>query len=126
MGFYGNIQNSNKVSLQFDLVYPNRFQMDIGVGTDGVFLGRYVAIDYGEMPIVGYYNSEDGNFYTVRDNQTADTRITPKPNAIYQDITSDTTTLTNFFRPLFFALQKKAGTFLRGRRKTSEIVGAVQ
>lgn len=92
MGFYGNIQNSNKVSLQFDLVYPNRFQMDIGVGTDGVFLGRYVAIDYGEMPIVGYYNSKDGNFYTVRDNQTADTRITPKPNAIYQDITSDTTT----------------------------------
>ena len=92
MGFYGNIQNSNKVSLQFDLVYPNRSQMDIGVGTDGVFLGRYVAIDYGEMPIVGYYNSTDGNFYTVRDNQTADTRITPKPNAIYQDITSDTTT----------------------------------
>lgn len=92
MGFYGNIQNSNKISLSFDLVYPNRSQMDIGVGTDGVFLGRYVAIDYGEMPIVGYYNSQDGNFYTVRDNQTADTRITPKPNAIYQDITSDTTT----------------------------------
>jgi hypothetical protein len=66
--------------------------MDIGVGTDGVFLGRYVAIDYGEMPIVGYYNSQDGNFYTVRDNQTADTRITPKPNAIYQDITSDNST----------------------------------
>lgn len=92
MGFYGNIQNSNKISLSFDLVYPNRSQMDIGVGTDGVFLGRYVAIDYGEMPIVGYYNSQDGNFYTVRDNQTADTRITPKPNAIYQDITSDNST----------------------------------
>ena len=90
MGFYGNIQNSNKVALQFDLVYSNRSQMDAGVGVDGVFLGRYVAIDYGEMPVVGYYNIDDKQFYTVRDNQTADTRITPKVSAIYQDLTSDT------------------------------------
>jgi hypothetical protein len=65
--------------------------MDNGANLDGVFLGRYVAIDYGEMPIVGYYNAVDGKFYTVRDNQTADTRIDGKQNVLYQDLTRDNT-----------------------------------
>ena len=88
MGFYGNIQNFNKISLQFDLIYPSRFQMDNSTALDGVFLGRYVAIDYGEMPITGYYNTDDKQFYTVRENQNAEVRIEAQTNKIYQDIGS--------------------------------------
>lgn len=46
MGFYGNITNTNKTSFNFDKVYPNRYLMDQWATTDGVFLGRYVLVEY--------------------------------------------------------------------------------
>ena len=46
MGFYGNITNTNKTSFNFDTVYPNRALMDSWATTDGVFLGRYVLVEY--------------------------------------------------------------------------------
>ena len=46
MGFYGNITNVNKTSLNFDKTYPNRYLMDYNASSDGVFLGRYVLVEY--------------------------------------------------------------------------------
>lgn len=46
MGFYGNITNENKTTFKFDRTYSNRTVMDKGAGTDGVYPGRYVLVDY--------------------------------------------------------------------------------
>ena len=48
MGFYGNITNINKSTFQFDKRYSNRYEMDQSAATDGVFIGRYVLVDYDE------------------------------------------------------------------------------
>ena len=46
MGFYGNITNTNKTSFVFDRIYPNRVEMDNNATSDGIFIGRYVLVDY--------------------------------------------------------------------------------
>lgn len=46
MGFYGNITNTSKTQFQFDRTFPNRFIMDSGSGNDGVYIGRYVLVEY--------------------------------------------------------------------------------
>lgn len=46
MGFYGNISNVNKSTFQFDKIYPNRYEMDTHASDDGIFIGRYVLVDY--------------------------------------------------------------------------------
>ena len=57
MGFYGKISNSNKTAFSFDRTYSTRVSMDAAAATDGVFIGRYVLIEYDEPPITGYYNA---------------------------------------------------------------------
>ncbi|WP_444210519.1 hypothetical protein [Dialister succinatiphilus] len=47
MGFYGNITNTSKTTFAFDRIYNNRLQMDNNCASDGVFLGRYVLVEYG-------------------------------------------------------------------------------
>ena len=47
MGFYGNISNVSRTQFQFDRIYPNRTQMDSSCGSDGVYPGRYVLVEYG-------------------------------------------------------------------------------
>jgi hypothetical protein len=32
--------------MSFDIIYPNRFTMDEKAGSDGVYAGRYVLIEY--------------------------------------------------------------------------------
>lgn len=46
MGFYGNISNVNKSTFQFDKIYPNRAAMEQFCNSDGIFVGRYVLVDY--------------------------------------------------------------------------------
>lgn len=46
MGFYGNITNTNRTQFVFDKIYPNRKEMDANAKADGVFVGRYVLVDY--------------------------------------------------------------------------------
>lgn len=46
MGFYGNITNTARTQFQFDLVYPNRYEMERNTFTDGVYAGRYVLVEY--------------------------------------------------------------------------------
>ena len=46
MGFYGNITNTSRTSFQFDKTYSSRYVMDQSVASDGVFIGRFVLIEY--------------------------------------------------------------------------------
>ena len=53
MGFYGNITNTSKTTFTFDKIYSNRLQMDNSCTSDGIFLGRYVLVEYG-LPAIQY------------------------------------------------------------------------
>ena len=45
--FFGNIQNAERTQLRFDKIYPNRKAMEDGLKNgDGVFVGRFVLIEY--------------------------------------------------------------------------------
>ena len=46
MSFYGNISNAGKTQMSFDRVYPNRKIMEENAPTDGVFVGRFVLVEY--------------------------------------------------------------------------------
>lgn len=49
MGFYGNITNTNRTQFVFDKIYSNRAEMETACATgDGVYIGRYVLVDYDE------------------------------------------------------------------------------
>lgn len=61
-GFYGNISHSNKTAITFDKIYHSRNEMS--PTGDGVFINRYVLIDYDESPISGYYIN--GDFWTTQ------------------------------------------------------------
>jgi hypothetical protein len=47
MSFYGNLSNNSRFQLYFDKVYNNRVEMEKNKDDDGVFVGRYVLIEYG-------------------------------------------------------------------------------
>ena len=67
MGFYGNISNTNRTQFVFDKIYPNRTEMDSQVSTDGIFIGRYVLVDYhaGRPDCLTYYKRlyKSGSYY---------------------------------------------------------------
>ena len=46
MSFYGNVTNVNNTTFTFDRIYRSRLEMDREAQTDGVFIGRYVLVDY--------------------------------------------------------------------------------
>jgi len=48
MSLYGNIKKVENSVFQFDRIYPNRVAMDTAANTDGVAVGRYILIEYGE------------------------------------------------------------------------------
>lgn len=48
MGFYGNITNTSNTTFLFDRIYPNRLFMDANANNDGIFIGRYVLVEYQE------------------------------------------------------------------------------
>ena len=69
MGFYGNITNTAKTQFQFDLVYPSKFKMTQMCPKDGVYIGRYVLVDYDADPnntIKDGYRGE-GNLIDFKD-----------------------------------------------------------
>lgn len=46
MGFYGNVSNVTRSTFQFDYIYSNRLTMDTQVNLDGIYIGRYVLVEY--------------------------------------------------------------------------------
>ena len=100
-GFYGNISDTAKTTFSFDIIYENRTKMDEQADQDGVFLGRYVLIDYDEAPIKGYARrGTDGSVISFHSstNFTVATQIISKTNTIYEDISSNTQYDNKFYR----------------------------
>lgn len=52
--FYGNIKNSNRISLIFDKIYTSRTEMEEECAGDGIFNNRFVLIDYGQKTTVPF------------------------------------------------------------------------
>ena len=46
MGFYGNVSNITRSTFQFDQIYSNRLTMDAQTNEDGIYIGRYVLVEY--------------------------------------------------------------------------------
>ena len=68
MGFYGNLTNTARTQFQFDRIYPNRYSMETNINRDGVYLGRYVLVEYDtaiheDTIKVAYYSNEQ--FFTT-------------------------------------------------------------
>jgi hypothetical protein len=62
MGFYGNISNDSKTNLTFDRIYANRMTMDQNAENDGVFVGRFVLVEYDDntyMRRLAFKNPEE-------------------------------------------------------------------
>lgn len=56
MGFYGNITNTARTQFQFDKIYPSRTAMENQCSKDGVYVGRYVLIEY-DSPVQSNYKT---------------------------------------------------------------------
>lgn len=68
MSFYGNISNAGKTNLTFDKIYSTRRQMEGNATSDGVFVNRYVLIEYDDNTFSrkrGYIN-EVADFEKIR------------------------------------------------------------
>lgn len=71
MGFYGKVTNVNNTSFSFDKVYQNRYIMDNKCADDGVFVGRFVLVEYDNDPIIYYkklYTTDNTYFYFNSNN----------------------------------------------------------
>jgi len=63
IGFYGNLSSINRSTFVFDRVYTTRAEMDSNAATDGIFINRYVLVEYGNQPNIGYLIG--GVFYST-------------------------------------------------------------
>ena len=62
MGFYGNITNVNKSTFQFDKIYPNARDALENAKKDGIFVGRYILVDYdAELNMSSIFDAIQGN-----------------------------------------------------------------
>ena len=89
MGFYGNVSSSNKTAFSFDITYSSRTLMETNAQTDGVFIGRYVLVEYDAPPISAYYNPNDGMFYNTSYSGPLNMIQMPKDGQIYLDLALD-------------------------------------
>lgn len=89
MGFYGNVSSTNKTAFSFDITYSSRTLMENNAQTDGVFIGRYVLVEYDTPPISAYYNPADNLFYNTSNYGTTNLIKAPKDGQIYLDISQD-------------------------------------
>jgi len=86
MGFYGNVSSSNKTAFSFDITYNSRTAMEAAAQTDGVFIGRYVLVEYDKPPISAYYHPTEHIFYNTN-TFAKDTYIkNPIDGEIYLDL----------------------------------------
>ena len=105
MGFYGNITNTSKTNFVFDKIYSNRFAMDSNTETDGVFIGRYVLIEYGTITtdsfIKAYGPDSDGWYYTsINQEETTRIKYTTDNNSIEN---------TNIYKNMIIYIQNDDG-----------------
>lgn len=64
MGFYGNITNTSNTTFSFDRIYPNRLAMDTNANNDGIFIGRYVLVEYEQSAAYPNIYINNGKYYS--------------------------------------------------------------
>ena len=74
MGFYGNITNTSNTTFSFDRIYPNRLAMDANANNDGIFIGRYVLVEYEQSAAYPNIYINNGKYYSSPNFEEA-TRI---------------------------------------------------
>lgn len=67
MGFYGNITNTSNTTFQFDRIYPNRLSMDANTNNDGIFIGRYVLVEYDQDAAISNIYIDTNNVISFND-----------------------------------------------------------
>lgn len=67
MSLYGLERRTNFSPFQFDKIYKSRMQMDQQKTTDGIYIGRYILISYGEEK---FKREENNNQSTENDNNS--------------------------------------------------------
>ena len=77
MGFYGKVEHTDKLNFVIDRIYPNRKKMESSVNEDGIFIGRYVLVDYEQEatnPYIRLYKDADSMDFYFDINLSAETR----------------------------------------------------
>ena len=77
MGFYGKVEHTDKLNFVIDRIYPNRREMEASVNEDGIFIGRYVLVDYEQEatnPYIRLYKDADSMDFYFDINLSAETR----------------------------------------------------
>jgi hypothetical protein len=94
MGFYGNITNVNRTQFSFDRIYSSRKSMDQNRTADGVYLGRYVLVEYDENGLDGMKRIwKIGNDYYFTKEADANTKLTvnnTSDNEVFYRAVNDT------------------------------------
>lgn len=120
MGFYGNITNTSNTTFQFDRIYPNRLAMDANANNDGIFIGRYVLVEYDNKATISNIFVDIDNpvkiideekyyyAYTTDNFNDINTRIQYKPNNRGENKNVDT-----YFLGEFGQVQKIEGNQLQ-------------
>lgn len=137
MGFYGNVSNITRSTFQFDQIYPNRLTMDAQTNEDGIYIGRYVLVEYDTAndfdvftriyPVntkvgSGATAREEVYFYTAPQAPTPQTLELVKGQAgkyyysADEDATASYTGLTN----LIFYKCEKDGAYILGEGNETE------
>lgn len=81
MGFYGSVVSTTKTPFTYDRIYTTRANMEEACEEDGVFLGRYVLVEYDESTVKGYYSN--GIFYKDAEK----TQVMPgEEKVLYQNL----------------------------------------
>lgn len=81
MGFYGSVVSTTKTPFTYDRIYTTRANMEEACEEDGVFLGRYVLVEYDESTVKGYYSN--GVFYKDAEK----TQVMPgEEKVLYQNL----------------------------------------
>lgn len=84
MGFYGNITNTTKTGFTFDKTYPNRYEMEYNMTNDGIYIGRFVLVDYDQdsenirrvyYPIDDLQNLDNDTYTTLYSDPSCVNRV---------------------------------------------------
>jgi hypothetical protein len=81
MGFYGNITNTARTQFSFDKIYANRKAMEQSIALDGIYIGRFVLIEYDDDGFDGmlrvYIRRESNqNYFYTSSNYESNTLLT--------------------------------------------------
>lgn len=107
--FYGNIKNSNRISLIFDKIYTSRTEMEKECAGDGIFNNRFIFIDYGQkttVPFTRVFPTQEEYETGVLTGKYYKVTFVPPNNTLYGQLGYDPTTFKPYTRDEEYDLSK--------------------